>query len=215
VKPVYTPPPAPSRDLAEAIRKVGEGLSNLKRARQKVYDELHQAQKSISMSTSSNPAAAPGPGPASGSASDNFPAFLEKTTAALDALTTTAAGLPGKSDLAFHRTLDRKFGRELDVTAQQVLGLTERLLAMVEAGAESSRAGPSASGPAVKAKPKTKARRKLQDEEDVVDGYRRGVDEVVDGLLEDAVSGRLLPHHQVPCRSVFCSVQPLVSVMRC
>lgn len=187
VKPVYTPPPAPPRDLAEAIRKVGEGLSNLKRARQKVYDELHQAQTSI-MSTSSNPA--PGTGPVSGSAPapENFPAFLEKTTAALDALTTTAAGLPGKSDLAFHRTLDRKFGKELDATAQQVLGLTERLLALVEVGGESSKAGASASGTAGKAKTKTKARRKLQDEEDVVDGYRRGVDEVVDGLLEDAVS---------------------------
>jgi exosome complex exonuclease RRP6 len=125
---------------------------------------------------------------------------LEKTTAVLDALTTTAAGLPGKSDLAFHRTLDRRFGKQLDAAAEQVLGLTEKLLALVEVRAESSKAGSSGtSGTAGKVK--TKARRKLEDEEDVVDGYRRGVVEVVDGLLEDAVSDRLVPRHQVACLS--------------
>ena len=100
----------------------------------------------------------------------DFATFLPHITSALDALTTHAASLPGRSDLAFHRTLDRKFAKELDVTSARVLGMTERLLALVEEG-----------------KGKVAGRRKLKDEEDVVDGYRRGVSGVVDGLLEDAV----------------------------
>jgi hypothetical protein len=37
-----------------------------------------------------------------------------------------------------------------------------------------------------------KPRRKLEEEEDVIDGYKRGVLGVVDGLLEDSVSSSLL-----------------------
>ena len=46
--------------------------------------------------------------------------------------------------------------------------MTEKLLALVDTG-------------------KGKQRRKLEEEEDVVDGYRRAVSGVVDGVLEDAV----------------------------
>ncbi|KAK4688913.1 exosome complex exonuclease RRP6, partial [Tremellales sp. Uapishka_1] len=107
----------------------------------------------------------------------SFATYLPHLTSALDAVTTEAANLPSRSDLNFHRTLDRKFARELDDTSAKVLGLAERLLGLVW---ENQNEG-------VKGK-KGKTRRKLTDEDDVVDGFRNSVVEVVDGLLEDADS---------------------------
>jgi exosome complex exonuclease RRP6 len=113
-------------------------------------------------------------------AGPSFADFLAQTTFALDALTTHAANLPHRSDLAFHRTLDRNFSRGLDGSSETVLSMTERLLLLVEGSGKGK-------GRAPKHRRLETARKKLDDEEDVVDGYRRSVLDVVDGLLEDAV----------------------------
>ena len=103
----------------------------------------------------------------------DFPAYLSHVTTTLDRVTTHAADLPGKSDLAFHRTLDRKLAKDIDDASVRVLGLAERILRLVHE--------PHTGG-------QGKLRRRMEDEDDVQDGYRRGVVEVVDSLLEDAVS---------------------------
>lgn len=116
--------------------------------------------------------------------------LMPSITKALDDFTTHAAALPPKSDLAFHRTLDRSFAKGLDTTSKRVLLLTEKLLQVAE-GAGSSAGGAGAkrkeAGVARALRAKVKPRAKLEDEEDVIDGYRRNVVDVVDALLEDAV----------------------------
>ncbi|ORY28648.1 hypothetical protein BCR39DRAFT_559462 [Naematelia encephala] len=100
----------------------------------------------------------------------DFAKYLPHLTHSLDEVTTAAASLPGKSDLDFHRTMDRGFAKSIDEQSQRVLRMTERLLNLVIP--ESTKA--------------KGLRRGLQDEDDVLDTYRRGVIEVTDGLLEDA-----------------------------
>lgn len=124
------------------------------------------------------------------SPTENFDEYLPVITSALDDLTTAANGLPIlKSDINFHRTMDRRFANDLDDASSRVLKMTERLLAMVDVGQREIK-GKGKEKAGVKAAPKAadKLRRKLEEEEDVVDGYKRGVLPVVDGLLEDAVS---------------------------
>lgn len=109
--------------------------------------------------------------------------FVNAISAALDRLTAHAAGLPDKSDLSFHRTLDRKFAKSLDETSSRLLELTETLLSQL-----STVTGSSTQSTALGSKLKVKGRRKLADQEDLVEGYKRSIGGVVDGLLEDAVS---------------------------
>jgi hypothetical protein len=113
----------------------------------------------------------PVPGPV-----EDFSAFLQNITTTLDRLTTQANSLPFKSDLAFHKTLDRTLGKDVDVAGKDVLGLTEKLLDMVEGSGRKLSKG--------------KGRMKVKEEEDLVEGYKRSMGEVVEGLLEDAVSGQ-------------------------
>lgn len=103
------------------------------------------------------------------SPTNQFDEYLPLVTQDLDRVTTHAAGLPGKSDLAFHRTLDRTLAKELDEASDRILRMTRDLLDLVDRG-------------------KNPKRRKMEDEDDVVEGYKRGVVDSVDALLEDAVS---------------------------
>ena len=124
------------------------------------------------------------------SPTESFNEYLPIITSALDKLTTAANGLPStKSDLSFHRTMDRRFANDLDEASSRLLHMTERLLAMVDAG-QLEKKGRGKEKGTVKVAPKAaeKTRRKLEEEEDVIDGYKRGVLGVVDGLLEDSVS---------------------------
>lgn len=102
-----------------------------------------------------------------------FDEYLPQVTQDLDRVTTHAAALPGKSDLAFHRTLDRKLAKELDEASERILALTRDLLDLVD-------------------RKKNSKRRRMDDEDDVVEGYKRGVVDSVDSLLEDAVSPQTL-----------------------
>ena len=114
-------------------------------------------------------------------------------TAALDELTTAVNGLPtSKSDINFHRTMDRQFAKDLDDASSRVLQMTERLLSMVDSGQREAK-GKGKDKADLRGAPKAaeKPRRKLEEEEDVIDGYKRGVLSVVDGLLEDSVSASL------------------------
>lgn len=127
------------------------------------------------------------------SPTDAFQDYLPIITSALDRLTTSANALPGsRSDINFHRTMDRGFANALDDASERVLRMAEKLLSMVELDQEEMKGKGKAKESVKSAKPAAKAaskvRRKLEEEEDVVDGYKRGVLSVVDGLLEDAVS---------------------------
>lgn len=105
----------------------------------------------------------------------DFAAFVESMTAALEAGTSHAAQFPDKSDLMFHRTLDRKFARGIDASGERVLMLADRLLQLtVESQPKSKNQG------------RIKPRRKLADEDDVVDSFQSAVVDQVDSLLEDA-----------------------------
>ncbi|WWD18046.1 hypothetical protein CI109_102493 [Kwoniella shandongensis] len=115
----------------------------------------------------------------------SFASYLPHLTTALDTLTTHAAALPNKSDISFHRTLDRGFAKDLDKASERVLQMTERLLSLVEISQKGNKA--KGKGKAVSANTQVR-RRKMEDEDDVVDGFRGGVVGVVDGLLEDADS---------------------------
>jgi exosome complex exonuclease RRP6 len=106
----------------------------------------------------------------------DLPAYISHLTTVLDQLTTSSSDLPPRSDLAFHRSLDRSFAKNIDRASSSALQLTEQLLDLVD--------GKTVNGPTRKGK----GRRKLVQEEDVTEGYRRGVVSVVDQLLEDAVS---------------------------
>lgn len=111
--------------------------------------------------------------------STDFPAFLAQTTKSLDTVTNQAAGLPGKSDLDFHRTLDRKLAKDLQEASTGVLAVAERLLSHLDRSGQSSKGKVARVGP---------ARSRLLDLEDVTEMYRRNIVGTVDSLLEDAVS---------------------------
>lgn len=170
-----------SREDFEAyLRAVAVVTTPYRLSRARLYPFLYNMSRSAPANRPSTPSPA------------DFDRFLPHITSLFDKLTTHAASLPPKSDLAFHRTLDRSFARGLDSTSERVLALTEKLLSVLEVdvagkgkdkGKEKER-GTVASGSGARGK----GRRKLLEEEDVVDGFRRGVVEVVDGLLEDAVS---------------------------
>ncbi|BEI85109.1 hypothetical protein CcaverHIS002_0505100 [Cutaneotrichosporon cavernicola] len=104
-----------------------------------------------------------------------FAAFVETMTKALEAGTSHAAQFPDKSDLMFHRTLDRKFAKGLDASGERVLKLADSILQLTVDGQPKS-------NNATRIKP----RRKLADEDDVVDSFQSTVVDHVDALLEDA-----------------------------
>ena len=107
----------------------------------------------------------------------DFVSFVDSMTAVLEASTSAAAQLPDKSDMGFHRTLDRKFAKGIDATSMRVLNLTNQLLEL------------AAQPPEVDGKKDGKLRVRWNDEDSVVDQFRSSVVDIVDTLLENAVSG--------------------------
>jgi hypothetical protein len=87
--------------------------------------------------------------------------------------------------------MDRGFAKDLDDASTRVLQMTERLLSMVHTGQQEMKGkGKDKAGARAMPKAAEKPRRKLEEGEDVIDGYKRGVLSVVDGLLEDSVSSQ-------------------------
>ncbi|KDQ06967.1 hypothetical protein BOTBODRAFT_70681 [Botryobasidium botryosum FD-172 SS1] len=136
-----------------------------------------------------------------------FAAYQAHLQKSLIGLTKQAYALPDKDELAFQRTLDRKFGQGVDRCSERVLGLVNRLLVL--AGGADGGSGEDGWGVTGKGKGKGKAgdrardegreRVILRDEEDVVDGFHGNIQDVVDQLLEntdkclDEFAGRLKP----------------------
>jgi len=82
-----------------------------------------------------------------------------------------SAALP--SDINFHRSIDSEFAQAIDDCSERALRLTNKLLDL----AGSARGG----------KGRDKGKRKLEDEEDVVDSFGSLVIDVLDQLFEHAV----------------------------
>lgn len=88
-----------------------------------------------------------------------------------------ATRLPPKNDLAFQRTLDRQFGKDLDACSGRILSLVNKMLDLVQGvGALGSGLGRS----------KGKARQVRED--DLIEGYHSMVVDALDGLYENVVS---------------------------
>ena len=87
--------------------------------------------------------------------------------------TKIAAGLP--SDIAFHRSVDNDYAKNVDICSEKALSLTNRLLAWSSNESSSrSRQG--------------KGKAKLDSEDDVIDKFGGIVLDVLDQLFERAVS---------------------------
>ena len=110
----------------------------------------------------------------------------ELQAAALKA-TKLAATLP--ADLDFHRSLDKQFAGKLDACSEKVLSLTNKLLSFISTGEQSKSS-------------KGKGKRRLEDEDDVVDKFNSIVVDAVDQLFERAV------------RSSFSIVSVLLTLLR-
>ena len=104
--------------------------------------------------------------------SAQFDEYNARVQSAALKTTKDAAGLP--SDLAFHRSVDKDFARELDLCSERVLSIMNKLLALSWTG-ESSDAL------------KEKFRAKMEDQDDLVDRFEFSVIEAMDQLLERAV----------------------------
>ncbi|KAF8517423.1 ribonuclease H-like domain-containing protein [Hysterangium stoloniferum] len=114
---------------------------------------------------------------------------LSLQSAAVSAIK-SSMGLP--KDISYHRSLDRKFGKRLDACSDRILTLTSRLLDFAQSSSVAE------SGPHV-ARSGDKGKRRLENEEDVVDSFHSLVVDVMDQLLErsdaclDELMGRIKP----------------------
>jgi exosome complex exonuclease RRP6 len=141
--------------------------------------------------------------PSPTTAIDNYLTELKIRT---DKVVSSSKELP--KDIAFHRTLDRKFRTDLDASSARILKLTNRLLKLAQTvqsspSSQTSRSQAvsapnsasvtvvvpgSRSKVAKKAKGKEREEKFLEDEDDVVDKFHSIVVDVVDPLLEQVVS---------------------------
>lgn len=106
--------------------------------------------------------------------------YVPSLTAHLQQTTSLAHSLPRPSDIAFHRSVDPKLAVRLDEASGRVWGVLQGLLTLVDGlkeEASSSKAGGA-----------TKSKKRVREEEGLVDEFERDVGDAVDGLLERAVS---------------------------
>jgi exosome complex exonuclease RRP6 len=105
--------------------------------------------------------------------SGTFDGFNSQLQAKTLKATRSALALP--MDVAFHRSMDTSFSKDLDVFSSRVLSLTNKLLALV------ANADPTQSA-------RTKGKAKLENQDDVVDNFHSVVVDSMDQLLERTVS---------------------------
>ena len=104
----------------------------------------------------------------------NFDAFnsdLQENT-----LKTTRNALALPSDVAFHRSVDADFARDLDDFSSRALSLTNKLLSLV------------ATADTIQSSRISKGKGKLENQDDVVDNFHSLVVDPMDQLLERTVS---------------------------
>lgn len=106
-------------------------------------------------------------------AAGNFDDFNSQLQAKTLKATRSALALP--PDVAFHRSMDSSFSRDLDAFSSGVLSLTNKLLNMVATADYSQSA-------------RTKGKAKLENQDDVVDSFQSLVVDSMDQLLERTVS---------------------------
>lgn len=109
--------------------------------------------------------------------------YLSALKTAVDSTSNSAQALP--DDIAFHRSLDRKFRQNLDKTSERLLTLTNRLLRL----SETFTSGSTTRASLVKIHDKPV----LEDEDDVVDNFHSVVVDVMDPLLEQVVCSSFSP----------------------
>jgi beta-lactam-binding protein with PASTA domain len=102
-----------------------------------------------------------------------FSEYQAALQSAVLAPTRAAHSLPEASDVGFFRSLKREFGQDLDAVSEKTLDLANSLLQLVKASESTGRGN---SG------------RVLSDQDSVLDRYNSSVAEVVDRLLDRAVS---------------------------
>ena len=87
-----------------------------------------------------------------------------------------ADGLP--QDIAFHRSLDRQFRKDIEKTSARLLKFANRLIAYAETHSPTSVADGAR---------RNSKERELQDEDDIADKYHSIIVDAMDSLLELAV----------------------------
>lgn len=106
--------------------------------------------------------------PSTSTAFDEYQPRLQKAALASTRLSNV---LPGPEDMAFQRTLDRKFSKDIEIVSKRVFSMTNKLLMFAR--------GPSNG--------KGKSKDILLDEEDLLGGFHTNVVDIMDQLFEAAV----------------------------
>jgi len=111
------------------------------------------------------------------SAPDNdMDTFIERLQSQALECFVAADGLP--QDIAFHRSLDRHFRKDIEKTSARLLKFANRLIAYAETHSPTS---------FVDGAQKHRKERQLQDEDDIADKYHSIIVDAMDSLLERAV----------------------------
>ncbi|KAL4249292.1 Exosome complex exonuclease Rrp6-like protein [Abortiporus biennis] len=105
--------------------------------------------------------------------SESFSDYNTKLQSIALKATKNSASLP--SDIGFYKSLDRTLAREVERTSERVLGIANKLVGLAESGNIGQESGGQTKG---------KKRRRLEDDEDVVDEFRSCIVDVMDTLLE-------------------------------
>jgi len=112
------------------------------------------------------------------SPSTSFNAYQVALQSAAVSAVRSSVALP--KDISYHRSLDRKFGKQLDAVSDRILDLTSKLLDYAEAAND-------VEGVTNKTSSKGKGKRRLETEDDIVDSFHFKVVDVLDQLLEKTV----------------------------
>ncbi|EJU03147.1 hypothetical protein DACRYDRAFT_50127, partial [Dacryopinax primogenitus] len=127
--------------------------------------------------SSSSPETAPIPSPRT-----SFPTYHTRLLSSIALASRAASSLP--QDVDFHRSLDRKFAREVDRVSERVLALVGELIRFVDIKEAEAEGSTGIDAGKAKGKGRTSNLR-LLNREDVEDNFEDVVD-VTDGLLERA-----------------------------
>ncbi|KAN0064991.1 exosome nuclease subunit [Thecaphora frezii] len=135
-----------------------------------------------SSSSSSSPSTAAVPDP-----QRNLSSYLLTLQSALQPLTQSAAHLPNHSDLAFHRSIDRKLIPKLDAEADRLLSSVSQLASWISAHPQAPNP-PFVERTTTTTTSRSRSRNgvELQPEDISADVFARSIGDLIDHLLENA-----------------------------